>query len=165
MTWLQNEIKEKDPRFYEAGEIQNPQRLMRALEVVESTGRSILDFRKNIKATRDFTIIKLGLELPKEQLHQQINRRVEKMIEEGLVEEVRSLIPYKHLNALQTVGYNEIFDFLDNKLSFAEAIEEIKKNTRQYAKRQMTWFKKDKEIKWFSPIQGNELISFVKEYQ
>lgn len=165
LTWLQNEIKEKDPRFYEAGEIQNPQRLMRALEVVESTGRSILDFRKNIKATRDFTIIKLGLELPKEQLHQQINRRVEKMIEEGLVEEVRSLIPYKHLNALQTVGYNEIFDFLDNKLSFAEAIEEIKKNTRQYAKRQMTWFKKDKEIKWFSPIQGNELISFVKEYQ
>jgi len=148
LEWLQRETQRKDPGFYQAGETQNPQRLMRALEVAEATGRSILEFRKGKKKQRDFEIVKIGLELPKEELHRNINSRVDRMIEAGLVEEVRQLLPYKKLNALQTVGYDEIFDYLDGKTSLKDAIELIKKNTRQYAKRQMTWFKKDKEINW-----------------
>jgi len=148
LEWLQRETQRKDPGFYQAGETQNPQRLMRALEVAEATGRSILEFRKGKKKQRDFEIVKIGLELPKEELHRNINSRVDRMIEARLVEEVRQLLPYKNLNALQTVGYAEIFDYLDGKTSLKDAIELIKKNTRQYAKRQMTWFKKDKEINW-----------------
>jgi tRNA dimethylallyltransferase len=150
LQWLQDEVKIKDPSFYAVGEIQNPQRLMRALEVIESTERSILDFRNNKKVKRDFNIIKIGLELSKEELHHNINSRVDKMIEEGLVEEVSSLKGYRDVNALQTVGYTEIFEHLDGKVSLQKAIEEIKKDTRQYAKRQMTWFKKDKEIQWLN---------------
>ena len=149
--WLQKQIQEKDPSFYAVGEIQNPQRMMRALEVKQATGKSILEFRKGRKAERDFNIIKIGLELPKEELHKNINNRVDKMIEEGLVEEVKSLLPYQHLNALQTVGYAEIFEYLQGKISLSKAIEEIKTHTRQYAKRQMTWFKKDNEYKWLAP--------------
>ena len=162
LIWLQEEIKLKDPEFYRAGEIQNPQRMMRALEVVESTGQSVLHFRKGKKAERDFNIIKIGLQLSKEQLHQNINKRVDKMIEMGLVGEVKNLQPYYRLNALQTVGYSEIFDYLNAKMSLAEAIGNIKTNTRQYAKRQMTWFRKDAEIKWFEPAQVKEMIEFVK---
>ncbi|MGC4036899.1 MAG: tRNA (adenosine(37)-N6)-dimethylallyltransferase MiaA [Chitinophagaceae bacterium] len=146
--WLQEEIQKKDPGFYMIGEIQNPQRMMRALEVLESTGQSILHFRKGNKAERNFNIVKIGLAISKEDLHQNINRRTEKMIEAGLVDEVRSLINERKLNALHTVGYTEIFDYLDNKISLDTAIEQIKTNTRQYAKRQLTWFKKDKEIRW-----------------
>ncbi len=162
IEWLQNEIKGKDPLFYSVGEIQNPRRIMRALEVVESTGRSILDFRKNKKAIRDFNIVKIGLEPPKEELHQNISLRVDRMIEAGLVDEVKRLVPFKHLNALQTVGYSEIFEYIDGKISLDVATEEIKKNTRQYAKRQMTWFRRDKAIRWFSPKQANEIISQVQ---
>jgi tRNA dimethylallyltransferase len=149
LDWLQKKIKKKDPEFYEVGEIQNPQRLMRALEIVESTGKSILKFRKNKKIKREFDIIKLGLELPREELHRNINSRVDKMIKKGLADEVKSLLPFRELNPLQTVGYSEIFDFIDGKISLNDAIDRIKKNTRLYAKRQMTWFKKDKEIEWF----------------
>ena len=163
LSWLQNEVSKKDPLFYNIGEIQNPQRLMRALEVMESTGRSILDFRKNEKAKRDFKINKLGLELPKEELHNNINARVDKMIEQGLIEEVRSLISYRHLNALQTVGYSEIFQYIDGKTSLDQAIEEIKTNTRQYAKRQLTWFRKDTEIQWFNAKQVGEITSMAQK--
>ena len=162
LQWLQNEVKKSDPEFFAIGEIQNPQRMMRTLEVMESTGRSILDFQKNNKAKRDFNICKIGLELPKEELHQNINSRVDKMINQGLIEEVKELMPYRDLNALQTVGYSEIFEYLDQKISLNDAVEEIKKNTRQYAKRQMTWFKKDKEIKWFSPKHVNEMIVYIQ---
>lgn len=163
IEWLQSEIEKRDPRFFSEGEIQNPQRMMRALEVVESTGRSILDFRKSIKAERDFNIIKIGLELPKEELHKNINSRVDKMTGQGLIGEVRTLNSFRHFNALQTVGYSEIFDHLDGKISLEAAIEEIKKNTRQYAKRQLTWFRKDKEIKWFSPIQVDQAIAYIAD--
>ncbi len=163
LSWLQEQVREKDPEFYKIGEIQNPQRMMRALEVVESTGKSILEFRKAKKAIRDFNIIKIGLELPKEELHKNINRRVDDMFEHGLVEEAKVLLPYKNLNALQTVGYKEIFEYLDGRVTDIEAAEEIKKNTRQYAKRQMTWFKKDKEIKWFSPVQMEEMIQWCQQ--
>jgi tRNA dimethylallyltransferase len=163
LEWLQKEVRQKDELFYNSGEIQNPQRLMRALEVIEATGKSILEFRKGKKAKRDFNIIRIGLELPKEELHRNINARVDKMIEAGLVEEVKLLIAYKNMNALQTVGYSEIFDYLDGKVSLNEANELIKKNTRQYAKRQMTWFKKAKEISWFVPSQINKMVEFAEK--
>jgi tRNA dimethylallyltransferase len=151
LVWLQNEIKEKDPAFYAVGERQNPQRMMRALEVVEATGQSINDFRKGKKQERPFAIQKIGLELTKEELQRNIDNRVEEMMKKGLLEEVRSLMPYRELNALRTVGYTELFDQLDGKCSMEKAIEDIKTHTRQYAKRQMTWFKKDGEIQWFAP--------------
>ena len=114
--------------------------------------------RKSKKVKRDFKTIKIGLELPKEELHRNINTRVDKMIEAGLLDEVKDLLPQKDLNALQTVGYAELFYYLEEKLSLPDAVELIKQNTRQYAKRQMTWFKKDKEIKWFAPEQVKEMI-------
>jgi len=161
--WLQNEVKKKDPRFFTVGEIQNPQRMMRALEVIESTGRSILDFQKKEKVKRNFNIVKIGLELTKEELHQNINTRVDKMIAQGLIEEVRQLIPFRNLNALQTVGYSEMFEFIDGKTSLEKSIEEIKKNTRQYAKRQLTWFKKDQELQRFNPRQIDTMISMAQK--
>jgi tRNA dimethylallyltransferase len=161
LNWLQNEVKQHDPLFSAEGEVKNPQRLMRALEVVKSTGRSILEFRTGVKAKRNFEVVKIGLEIPKEQLHQNINERVDKMVENDLLEEVRSLIPYRHLNALQTVGYKELFDYFDGQTSVDEAIELIKKNTRQYAKRQVTWFKKDMEYRWTDP-DVNEVINLIK---
>ncbi len=163
LEWLQRETQKKDPAFYKTGEIQNPQRLMRALEVAEATGQSILEFRKGKAVQRDFNIVKIGMELPKEELHRNINTRVDGMIEAGLVEEVKRLLPYKKLNALQTVGYAEIFGYLGGKTSLKEAIELIKTNTRQYAKRQVTWFKKDKDISWIDAraIDLSDLSKFV----
>ncbi len=161
IAWLQNELKEKDPAFYMTGEMQNPQRMMRALEVIEATGQSILSFRKGEKAKRDFNIIKTGLELPGEQLLRNINARVDQMMATGLLDEVKGLTAYKDLNALQTVGYAELFAFLEGKISLADAVEKIKINTRQYAKRQMTWFKKDKDIKWFGVAEQPRLIEYV----
>src|SRR5688572_8402954 len=149
LAWLQDEIKAKDPSYYRSGEILNPHRLMRALEVIESTGQSILSFQKGKKTERDFKIIQIGLELPKDQLHDNINARVDRMMKLGLLDEVRTLLPYKQLNALQTVGYAELFDHLEGKTGLPEAVELIKQHTRQYAKRQLTWFCKNKEIKWF----------------
>jgi tRNA dimethylallyltransferase len=162
LEWLQSEIKNKDPLFYTSGEIQNPQRLMRALEVVDATGKSILSFRKGEKAQRDFHIIKIGLELPKEELHRNINVRVDTMMKTGLLKEVESVLPYRNLNALHTVGYAELFDFFDQKMPLEKAVEEIKKHTRQYAKRQMTWFKKDISIKWFHPADINAMQLFAE---
>ena len=163
LTWLQEQVKTLDPKFYNVGETQNPQRLMRALEVFHATGKSILDFRKGEKEPRDFKIIKLALELPKELLHQNINGRVDKMMDFGLLGEVESLMPYQHLNALQTVGYKELFDYLNGKIALADAVLEIKKNTRQYAKRQLTWFKKDKEYHWFQPTHLSKIKEHLKD--
>lgn len=157
LNWLQQQVQQYDPLFLVEGEVKNPQRLMRALEVVRSTGKSIMEFRKGAKAIRNFDVVKIALQVPKNQLHQNINERVDKMIKNGLLEEVRSLIPCRHLNALQTVGYNELFDYFDEKNTLDEAIELIKKNTRQYAKRQMTWFRKDKNFKWFEPVDTNKI--------
>ncbi len=164
LQWLQDEIEKKDPGFFTEGEIKNPQRTMRALEVIESTGISILKYRKSKKTGRDFNIIKIGLELPKQELHKNINSRVDEMINDGLVDEVRSLNSFRNLNALQTVGYSEVFEHIDGKISLETAVEEIKKNTRQYAKRQMTWFKKDKEINWFSPTQLDLMITYADNH-
>ena len=151
LQWLQKEIEKNDPVYFAKGEIKNPQRLMRALEVKLSCGESITYFQTKQKKERDFKIIKIGLELPREQLIKNINQRVDAMMEEGLLDEVKELHQYKNLNALQTVGYKEIFDYLDGAATLENAEEQIKINTRQYAKRQMTWFKKDLEFKWVSP--------------
>jgi tRNA dimethylallyltransferase len=149
MSWLQEEVSKKDPQFWQMAEQENPQRLMRALEMILTTGISITEFRKSEKKIRPFKIIKIGLELPREILNQRINHRVDLMVQEGLIKEAEDLFTFRNNNALQTVGYQELFEFLEGKISIDRAIELIKQHTRQYAKRQMTWFKKDPEIKWF----------------
>jgi tRNA dimethylallyltransferase len=155
LIWLQKELEQKDPAFWAVAEQQNPQRLMRALEVLYATGQSIMVYRTKKKIERPFRIIKIGLELSKEQLHHNIHSRVDQMMQQGLLKEVASLLPHRNHNALQTVGYRELFDHLDGKCSLEEAIDHIKTNTRHYAKRQMTWFKKDTEIQWFSPTPAS----------
>jgi tRNA dimethylallyltransferase len=151
LEWLQMEVKKNDPIYFSKGEILNPHRLIRALEVVTSTGKSISEFQTQKNQTRDFTILKIGLELPREALYQRINSRVDQMMQQGLVDEVRGLITHQELNALQTVGYRELFDHFAGKISLLQAIEAIKMSTRHYAKRQMTWFKKDATISWAAP--------------
>ncbi len=163
IEWLSNEVKQKDSLFFEKGEIQNPQRMMRALEVKLSTRRSIIEFQSHKKKERDFTIIKIGLELPKEKLHQNIHQRIDDMLNNGLLDEVKNMIPYKNINALQTVGYKELFDHLEGKISLENAIKQIKTNTRQYAKRQMTWFKKDREVDWYNPSDINAIEDIIKK--
>ncbi len=150
LIWLQSEIKHRDPAFWEVAEQMNPQRLMRALEVLNATGKSILHFRNATKKERPFRIVKIGLEMPMELLTKRIHQRVDEMVSSGLFEEAASVINYRNQTALQTVGYREVFDFMDGKITKEEAIEQIKIHTRQYAKRQMTWFKKDPEFVWFN---------------
>ncbi len=163
IEWLQQEIKVKDPLYYTSGEIQNPQRLMRALEVVVSTGKSIRFYQQGSKVTREFDIIKIGLDLPREALYRNINHRVDEMMTAGLWNELQGLVKYESLNALRTVGYTELFQCLHGTITMDAAVELIKKNTRHYAKRQLTWFKKDENMQWFSPIDFNQLISHIEK--
>ena len=151
MDWLQTQVQAKDPAYWasaDQGEQQNTQRLSRALEVVTGTGQSILNFQQQSKKSRPFNIQKIGLELPRAQLYDRINQRVVQMVNMGLEEEVNALRPQFHLNALQTVGYQEWLPYFEGQQSKAAVIEAIQQNTRHYAKRQMTWFKKDAEINW-----------------
>lgn len=148
IEWLQKAVQQEDSEFYKQGEIQNPVRLIRALSFVRSTGNSILNYRTGTKVNRPFNIIKIALELPREVLYTRINRRVDIMMEQGLLEEVKTLYPQRHLKNLQTVGYSELFDYMDGKYSLEEAIDKIKQHSRNYAKRQLTWFRKDKEFHW-----------------
>jgi len=155
LRWLQKEVSVKDPLYFAKGEQQNPQRLMRALEVILGTGASILSFQTKNKITRPFEIVKIGLELPREQLYERINQRVLTMVDNGLEQEVRNLAPHFHLNALQTVGYSEWMPYCEGEILKEKVIENIQQNTRHYAKRQMTWFKKDPDITWYSPNEIN----------
>lgn len=141
LQWLQEEIKEKDPAYFASGEMANPQRLIRALAVKLSIGNSILDFHSGAKTERDFEIKMVNLEMLRNDLYQRINQRVDDMMQRGLLKEAEDLYPFRHFNALQTVGYRELFEYMDEKISLDEAIEKIKKNTRHFAKRQITWFK------------------------
>jgi len=145
---MQAEVAKLDPEYYEKVDRNNPRRLQRALEVIYTTGKKYSEQRTGTKEQRDFNIIKIGLKVPKEQLYERINHRVDEMMKAGQWEEAAALYSYRHLQPLQTVGYQEVFDSIDGKITKAEAIEKIKQNTRNYVKRQMTWFKKDKEIKW-----------------
>lgn len=161
--WLSTMLHKKDPAFVAVGEMKNPQRMLRALEVITATGKSILEFRSQEKTARDFTVISIGLELPRQELVARIHTRVDWMMEQGLLEEVRSLLPFTSLNALQTVGYAELFAYLNQEISLDEAVEKIKINTRQYAKRQMTWFKRDLSTSWFNPSNYTDMLKLVEE--
>ncbi|MCC6691600.1 MAG: tRNA (adenosine(37)-N6)-dimethylallyltransferase MiaA, partial [Bacteroidia bacterium] len=145
---LQKLLAQYDPEHYSSIDRNNPHRLIRALEVCITTGLPYSSFRKGIKKTKNYTIIKIGLTTNRTQLYERINHRTDEMIKSGLVDEVKNLLGFKHLNALQTVGYREIFEYLENKINLAEAIDLIKQNTRNFAKRQLTWFKKDKDLQW-----------------
>jgi tRNA dimethylallyltransferase len=148
---LQEELKQADPAYYAEADINNPQRIIRALEVYRQTGKPFSFYRKAKINTRPFNILKIALELPREVLYARINQRVDMMLKDGLVDEVKSLLPYRDVNALNTVGYSELFDYLDGKLSMDQAIDLIKQNTRRFAKRQLTWFRKDQDFVWLSP--------------
>lgn len=160
---LQKELKEKDPSYYEQVDIHNPQRIIRALEVIRVSGKKYSDLRKRSTVKREFNTIKIGLNIDREALYDRINSRVDEMIRKGLVEEARSVYRYKECNALQTVGYKEMFEHFDGDTTLKQAIELIKKNTRNYAKRQLTWFRKDKDIVWFSPEELKNIVEHIKE--
>lgn len=158
---LQEKLKILDIDSYNTLDIMNPQRVIRALEICIGTGKKYSDFKTKKSIERNFMPIKIGLDLPKEILHKNINNRVDKMMEEGFLDEAKSVYEHKKNNALQTVGYKELFDFLDHRTSMEEAVELIKLHTRQYAKRQMTFFKKDKEIQWFAPNEIDNMLQFI----
>ena len=149
LVWLQHEVEREDPDYFSIVDRQNPQRLMRALELLRSAGKPLRSFRTKRKAEHPFEIIKIGLNLPREELYQRIDSRMDRMIEAGLFDEARQFYPLKNLNALQTVGYREIFDYFDGNYSYEEAVRLLKRNSRRYAKRQGTWFQRDAEIHWF----------------
>jgi|SRR5450432_44469 len=161
LPWLQESIRHADPLFYGSGETLNPQRMMRALEVIESTGRSILSYRNQQKKQNPFRILEFGIRIPRKELYGRIDERVDGMMEKGLLEEVESLIPFQHLNALQTVGYKELFDYLNGKLSLQNSISLIKQNTRHYAKRQITWLNKNENLVW---LEEDFLGSILSAY-
>ena len=161
IEWLQNKMRDLDPSTYQLMDQKNPHRLIRALEVKLGTGVSITTFRKNEKLTHDFSIIKVGLDLPREQLNARIDNRMDQMIASGLFAEAERLYPFRDHNALQTVGYQEIFAYLDKAYDREEAIRLLKRNSRRYAKRQLTWFKRDARMRWFSPDQIEEIVEYV----
>lgn len=164
IAYLQLELKNKDPLYYEKVDLNNPRRLIRALEVIRSSGKPYSSFRKVMNTKRDFNTVFIGLTADREIIYNRINQRVDIMIKEGLIKEAKGLLKHKHLNALQTVGYKELFDFFEGKIDQEFAISEIKKNTRRFAKRQLTWFKKNKEILWFdyqSPI--DEILKQIQK--
>lgn len=156
---LQQEVQRLDPDYWAIVDQKNPRRLQRALEVCYQTGKTFSSFRTKTSEPRDFNIVKYALLWDKQELYNRINRRVEFMLAQGLVEEARKLYPYRRRNALNTVGYKELFDYFDGKCSLSEAVEQIKLNTRHYAKRQMTWLRKDQEYRWINPSMG-ERITF-----
>jgi len=161
IVWLQDEVKKVDPNFYTLCDQQNPQRLLRALEIFTATGKTFSSYKSATPKERPFEIIKIGLTTEREILYKRINTRVDKMLENGLLEEVESLIPFQQKNALQTVGYKEIFAFYNNECTLEKAVENIKQNTRRFAKRQITWFRKDKNTKWFEPDQISDIKMFI----
>ncbi len=163
ITALQQKLRQADPVYYEKVDLQNPQRLIRALEVFESTGEPYSSYRKGKYQERSFNNIEIGLDMPREELYNRINQRVDIMIADGLVKEVEQLIHYRHLNALNTVGYTEIFNYLDGNTGLPKAVEMIKQNTRRFAKRQLTWFRKNKDIQWFNPADVPAMISYIDE--
>jgi tRNA dimethylallyltransferase len=152
IEYLHQQIQEIDPLFFEKGEIKNPMRLRRALAVKKQTGKSIIEWQSKNTVERDFDVFHFAIDTPREQLYQRINNRVEVMMDMGLLEEVKQLVPFQNNKNLHTVGYSELFSFLKNEMSLQEAIEKIKQNTRHYAKRQITWFKKFNDVKWL-PFQ------------
>ena len=163
---LVEELKRLDPEYYEIVDCQNPRRVVHALEICVMTGQTYTSFRKRSKKERPFRIIKIGLDRPREELYNRINARVDKMMSDGLLDEVKALYPKKDMNALNTVGYKELFDYLDGRWPLEEAVERIKGNTRRYARKQLTWYKKDEQIRWFHPDDKQAIINYIsKDYE
>lgn len=160
---LKQRLQKLDPETYKKADIDNPHRVIRALEICLGTGKTFSSFLNQPKKERPFQTISIGLTAPREEIYERINLRVDAMMAAGLLEEVKNLYPKRDLNALNTVGYKEMFDFLEDRFSLEEAVDEIKKNTRRFAKRQLTWFRKDKNIHWFDyKAPPEEIIAFVK---
>ena len=160
---LQDKMMTLDPEYYQEIDKQNPYRLIRALEVVEGTGKSIRSFQKKNKLEHSFSIVKIGLTLPRDVLYGRIDRRMDEMISLGLFAEAESLYPFKHINALQTVGYQEIFDYIDGKYDREEAVRLLKRNSRRYSKRQLTWFQRDSDIIWMEPHNIDGIIQAIED--
>jgi tRNA dimethylallyltransferase len=165
IEWLQQEMLRLDPEHYNQIDQKNPHRLIRALEVRLGTGASIASFHTRKQVSRPFEILKIGLELPREDLYRRIDERMDKMIDQGLIEEARGLYTHKHRQALQTVGYQEIFDLIDGKYDLDEAIRLLKRNSRRYAKRQLTWFKRETDINWFPADDQEKILEFVLDHK
>jgi len=159
---LVEQLRELDEVYYNEVDRCNPQRVLRAVEVCLTTGQPYSSLRKGGAKKRDFEIVKVGIDYPREELYDRINRRVDMMMEAGLEAEARAMLPHRHLNALQTVGFSEMFDYFDGAITREEAIELITRNSRRYAKRQMTWFRRDKEIQWFTKPKPEEVIEFLE---
>ena len=158
-------LRELVPVYCAWAGLYNPGRVVRAVEVGLQTGRPCSEQRLGSRRERPFRMLKIGVELPREVLYERINRRVDRMLEEGLVEEARRLYPHRALNALQTVGYRELFDWFDGRTTYEEAVELIKRNTRRYAKRQMTWFRRDAEIRWFAPDDDKAIFACIDRFR
>jgi tRNA dimethylallyltransferase len=159
---IRRQLKLLDPEFYKQVDLKNPKRVIHALEICLMTGRPYSELRTNTKKQRPFQIIKIGLDIERSELHQRINQRVDQMIKEGLEQEAREFFKHKNLNSLNTVGYREFFTYFEGKITKEEAIELIKRNSRRYARKQLSWFRRDKEISWFNPDKLDEVIKFVE---
>jgi tRNA dimethylallyltransferase len=162
LEWLQQSVLKCDPDYYEVADKKNPQRLMRALEVFRATGTPFSAFRNERKKELPYQVVQIGLNAERDELYSRIDKRMDMMIAAGLFEEAEKLYPHRNLNALQTVGYSEIFDFMEGKYDKKEAIRLLKRNSRRYAKRQLTWFMKDKEVRWFHPSEFEKIEQYIK---
>ena len=160
---LVEELRQLDPEYYEIVDKQNPRRVVHGLEICLMTGKTYTSFRKREKKQRPFRIVKIGLNREREELYNRINQRVDQMMAEGLLDEAKSLYPMRHMNALNTVGYKEMFAYLDGTWTLEEAVERIKGNTRRYARKQLTWYKKDEQIRWFHPDEKEKIISYISQ--
>jgi tRNA dimethylallyltransferase len=162
LDYIQNELKRLDPVHFEEVDFMNPKRILHALEICSITGKPYSDFRTGTKKERPFNILKIGLNRPRPELYERINARVIKMLEDGLIEEAKLFYEHRHLNTLNTVGYKELFEYFAGNWTLDFAVNMIQQNSRRYAKRQMTWFNRDKEINWFHPEEEEQIISFAK---
>lgn len=158
------ELRQSDPEYYKVVDLKNPKRVIHALEICHMTGKTYTSFRIRQKKERPFRILKVGLTRDREELYDRINRRVDRMIEDGLIEEARRVYPYRALNSLNTVGYKELFKYMDGEWTLPYAIAKIQRNSRIYSRKQMTWFKRDKEIRWFHPEQETEILEYLRSF-
>lgn len=162
---LVEQLRQLDPEHYAIVDRKNPRRVVHALEICLMTGKTYTSFRRSEKKARPFSIIKIGLNRDRSELYHRINLRVDAMMSEGLLDEVRSLMPFKETNALNTVGYKELFDYFDGRWSLEEAVERIKGNTRRYARKQLTWYKRDEQMRWFHPDKEKEIMTYILKYE
>lgn len=161
LDYICGRLEELDPEYYSIVDKRNPKRVIHAVEICLSTGRTYTSFRVNAKKDRPFNIIKVGLTLDREQLYERIDGRVDRMVADGLIQEAEKMYPYRNLNSLNTVGYKELFDYFDGKCTLEEAVFRIKCDTHKYCRKQLTWFKRDKDIHWFSPNNVEEIINYI----